>query len=403
MLAYRIALRYLFSKKSHGVVNIISLISIIGVAVATAAIIIVLSIFNGFSHLAADHLSSLDPQVKIMAVKGKTIANADSLALALQGLAYVERAIPVVEERGLMICDNSQMPVIFKGVPKDYGSFAGIDSVMVEGEYVDSRDGMNTTQISGGVAVKTGARAAAGTVASLYVPRRIGSINPANPATAFNGAELIVSGIFQIGQSEYDADHIFIDLATARDLLQYTTEASSVDLKLVPGTDEEAAIKQIREAIGLNYNALTRLQQQEESFRMIQIEKWITFLMLSFILLIASFNIISTLSLLVIEKRDNMDTIRALGAPLSMIRRIFIVMGWLISLCGGIIGIIFGTLLSLAQERFGLIKLSGDPNALTINAYPVHVEWADLALVLLSVGIIGLLTSQVTRLFVNNK
>lgn len=399
MLAWKIALRYLFSKKSHGVVNVISIISVSGVAVATAAIIIVLSIFNGFTRLAASHLSILDPQVKITAAKGKTIVNADSLAEALRELPIVSEAIPIIEERGLLIFGNEQMPVMFKGVPQGYNTFTGIDSAMVEGIYAYGYEGNALAQISGGVAMRSGARSGGDNVISLYVPRRLGRINPANPAASFSGQDFSVSGIFQIGQSEYDADHIFIPIESARDLLQYTTEATSVDIELSPDTDAAKAIKEIKNAIGEGYLVLDRMEQQQEAFRMIQVEKWITFLLLAFILVIASFNIISTLSLLVIEKRFNMATLRALGAPQSMIRRIFIIEGWLISICGGMLGIILGTLLSLAQQHFGFIKLSADPNALTITSYPVEVQGSDLLMVMILVVIVGFLTSQMTRLF----
>lgn len=399
----RVALRYLFSKKSHGAVNIISVISVVGVAVATMAIIIVMSIFNGFTQLAASQLSVLDPQMKVMPDKGKVIVNADSMVEVLSALPYVASAVPVVEERGLVISDNKQMPVVMKGVPEAYNTFCGIDSVMVEGRYIDDVGEIATTQIGSGVAMKTDTRATFNNAISLYVPRRLGRINPANPAASFMGVDLLVSGVFQTGQSEYDFDHIFLNIDRARELLQYSTEATSVEVTLADDTDEVYALNDIRQVLGPDYKVLNRLQQQEEAFRMIEIEKWVTFLMLAFILIIASFNIISTLSLLVIEKRDNMATMRALGASRRMVRRIFIIQGWLISVCGGAVGIVVGTILSLAQQHFGFIKLSGDPEHLTVEAYPVNVEWNDLAVVFAVVIIVGFLTSQVTRLFINEK
>lgn len=399
MLAWKVALRYLFSKKSHGVVNIISVISVVGVAVATMAIIIVMSIFNGFTRLAASQLSALDPQIKVVPVTGKVIAEADSLAGVLSELPYVESAVPVVEERGLVISENMQMPVMMKGVPEAYNKLCDIDSVMVDGEYLDDVGDVAIAQIGSGVAMKTGVRASFNNAISLYVPRRLGRINPANPAAAFMGTDLMVSGVFQTGQSEYDFNHIFLNIDRARELLQYTSEATSVEVALSDGTGEEEALKGVRAAICPGYKALTRLQQQEEAFRMIEIEKWVTFLMLAFILIIASFNIISTLSLLVIEKRDNMATMRALGASRSLVRRIFIIQGWLISVCGGAIGIVVGTILSLAQQHYGFIRLSGDPEHLTVQAYPVQVECTDLLTVFALVVLVGFLTSQVTRLF----
>lgn len=399
MLAWKVALRYLFSKKSHGVVNIISVISVVGVAVATMAITIVMSIFNGFTRLAASQLSMLDPQVKVVPDSGKVITDPDSLIGVLQDLPFVASAVPVVEERGLVISESMQMPVMMKGVPEAYNTLCGIDSVMVDGQYLDDISDIATAQIGSGVAMKTGIRASFNNAISLYVPRRVGRINPANPAASFMSADLRVTGVFQTGQSEYDFNYIFLNIDHVRDLLQYTTEATSVELVIRPGTDEAAALKQLRSLLGPRFKVLNRLQQQEEAFRMIEIEKWVTFLMLAFILMIASFNIISTLSLLVIEKRDNMQTMRALGAPLRLVRRIFIIQGWLISVAGGAIGIAVGTLLSLAQQHFGFIKLSGDPDHLSVAAYPVQVEWQDLVIVFTLVVLIGFLTSQVTRFF----
>lgn len=399
MLAWKIALRYLFSKKSHGVVNIISVISVVGVAVAAMAITIVMSIFNGFSQLAASQLSALDPQIKIVPSSGKVIADAGSLADAVRGLPEVAQVVPVLEERALVMAGNQQMPVVMKGVPEGYNSFCRIDSVMVDGQYLDDIGEIGMAQIGSGVAMKTGVRANYNNGISIYVPRRVGRINPANPAASFMGADLVVSGVLQVGQSEYDFDRVFLNIDRARELLQYTTEATALEIAIAPNTGEDKAIKAIEAALGPDYKVLTRLQQQEEAFRMIEIEKWVTFLMLAFILVIASFNIISTLSLLVIEKRDNMATMRAMGAPQSLVRRIFIIQGWLISGCGGAIGIAAGTLLSLAQQHFGFVKLSGDPSHLTLDAYPVHVEASDLLVVFAAVVLVGFLTSQVTRLF----
>lgn len=393
------ALRYLFSKKSHGVVNIISVISVVGVAVAAMAITIVMSIFNGFTQLAASQLSALDPQMKVVPAEGKVIADADSLASLLAALPAVAEVVPVVEERALVMAGNMQMPVVMKGVPEGYDRFCRIDSVMVDGQYLDDVGDIGMAQIGSGVAMKTGVRANYNNEISLYVPRRMGRINPANPAASFMGADLVVSGVFQIGQSEYDYDRVFINIDRARELLQYTTEATALEIAVADGTGEADAVKAVEAAVGPEYKVLTRLQQQEEAFRMIEIEKWVTFMMLAFILIIASFNIISTLSLLVIEKRANMETMRAMGAPRSMVRSIFIIQGWLISVCGGAIGIVCGTLMSLAQQHFGFIKLSGNPENLTVEAYPVHVEGMDLLIVFGVVVLVGFLTSQVTRLF----
>jgi ABC-type lipoprotein release transport system permease subunit len=236
----------------------------------------------------------------------------------------------------------------------------------------------------------------------LYVPRRQGRINPANPAAAFTSASVAVSGVFQVNQSDIDADGVIIPLDVARDLLDYTTEASAVEVSTAKGTDIETVKQTIAQKLGSEYSVKNRLEQRVESFRMISIEKWVTFMMLIFVLVIALFNIISTLSLLVIEKRDNMATLRAFGATQSMVRRVFILEGWLITAVGGIVGIALGVGLTLAQQNYQLIKISGDPSTLTIVAYPVHLLGSDLLVVFAAVLATGLLTAQITRIFLKS-
>lgn len=399
MLAWRIALRYLFSKKSHSAVNIISIISVAGVAVATAAIVIVLSIFNGFQVLSETHLSAIDPQLKVVPTAGKAFSDADSIIAEIMSVGGVASAVPVIEERGLLIYADNQMPVIFKGVPDNYADVVDLDGVIIDGGAEQEAFDKPAMLLSVGVAVQTNSRP--GSIASLYVPRRVGRINPANPSAAFRGTELIATGVTQVNQQEYDTDYVFIPLESARDLLEYTSQATAIEIALVPGANSSDVAKSLNAKLK-GAKALTRAQQEEHSFKIIMIEKWVTFLMLAFILIIASFNIISTLSLLVIEKRDNMVTLRALGAPKRLVTDIFVCQGWLISVAGGTIGIILGTLLSLAQQWGKLIKLAGDPNQLTITYYPVRVLPSDLLVVLALVAVVALISSQATRLFNKN-
>lgn len=400
MLASRIAWRYALSKKSHGAVNIISAISVAGVAVATAAIVVVLSVFNGFTRLAASRLSAIDPDLRIVPADAPVFADADSLALVLEALPQIARAVPVVQERGLAICGSSQMPVMFKGVPDSYAAaVSGIGSLIIDGACAltyPPGSGQAAALTSSGAAVGLNARP--GHQFSLYVPRRLGRINPASPQTAFRGAELVTAGVWEVEQSEYDADFMFIPLDQARSLLEYGTEGTAIEASVAPGVDPADAARAVEAAMGGRVRALSREQQENNSFKMIMIEKWVTFLMLAFILVIASFNIISTLSLLVIEKRDNMATLRALGATKGLVRKVFAWQGWLISLAGGVAGIALGTALALAQEHFGIIKLAGDPARMTISVYPVGVEGADLLAVLALVALVAAAASLSTLL-----
>ncbi len=404
MLALRVALRYLAAPKSHRAVNIITFISMAGVAVATMAIIVVLSVFNGFSDLAKSHLSRIDPDFKVTAAKGKVFAGADSIAHALGNIDGIKAAAPSLQERGLLTAADTQMPVVFKGVsPEGIYSCADIDNLLIDGIYSPTNlmpDSCAGAQITVGVAIDMKLRPSPQATAELYVPRREGRINPANPAASYRSLPLAVTGVIRVDQPEYDADFMFIPLDKARELLEYSDgEASEIDIRLAPDASATKVRSSIEDALGRGFIVQNRMEQQADTFRMISIEKWVTFLMLVFILVIASFNIVSTLSLLVIEKRDNMATMRALGAPKSMITNIFITEGALITAIGGIIGAAIGIALSLIQQHFGLIKLSGDPSALTIDVYPVRLEWADVLPVVAAVAITGFLIAQLSRIF----
>ena len=405
MLSLRIALRYLLAKKSHTAVNVISWISIAGVAVATMAIMVVLSVFNGFTDLATSHLALIDPDLKAVRADGRVILEADSVADALRRLPAVAAASPTLSERGLALsAGGEQMPVVFKGV--DRSGYAKVvpdlEEAVVDGEFmtVDAADSTAalTATLAVGPAVGLALRPTPYEALELYVPRRTGRINPANPGAAYRGEKFAVDAVFSVNQPEYDTDFMLIPLSSARNLLEYTEhEASAIEICLRPGADADDAAKAVAAALGGDFEVLNRYEQQPEAFRMISIEKWVTFLMLIFILLIASFNIISTVSLLIIEKRDNMATLRALGASKSAVGRIFALEGWLITLFGGIIGTLLGLALSLAQQHFGFVKLGADPTTLTIDAYPVRVEATDALMVVLAVALVGGMISCISR------
>lgn len=401
--AFRIALRYLRAKKSHTAVNVITWISVAGVAVAAMAMVAVLSIFNGFSDLAASHLALIDPELRVERADGRIIANADSLACSLRDMAGVSGAVPILESRALLVGADKQTPVVFRGVHPDYGRLSGIRGTIIEGQYalnVDDADSTSAAVIAVGVANKLLSAPGADRRLTLYVPRRTGRINPANPSAAFLGEPIAVSGIFAIGQNDYDADFIIIPIDAARSLLEYDDhQAGAIEIFTDTDAPADALKRDIASRLGDEYTIKNTIEQHHESFRMIAIEKWITFMMLLFILVIALFNIVSTLSLLVIEKRGNMATLRALGADASMVRRVFIYEGWLVTLLGGLIGIILGIILVLLQQHFGIIRLSGDAASLAVEAYPVRLALGDLAATAAAVTLTGLLASQATRLF----
>lgn len=399
MVSLRIALRYLFSHKSHHAVNIISRISVAGVGVATAAIVCVLSVFNGFSRLASDRLSHIDPELRIEPLAGKSIEGADTLVSLLKASTEVEAVCPVIEERALAIYGGVQQPVRIKGVPEEYGAVSDIGGIVIDGEFLIHDGDYGCATLSVGSAISLGAHPGYYTPLEIYVPHRVGRINPAVPMSAFRADTLLVSGVYEVDQSEYDADMVIVPLESARQLLDMPSQASAIEIKLSPGISIRQARKSIEVLAGNDLVVKDRLMQQEESFRMIAVEKWVTFAMLAFILIVASFNVISTMSMLILEKRDNISTLRALGAGPSMIRRIFMLEGWLISLFGGLAGVVIGVVLCLAQQWGGFIKLNGDPSQLSVNVYPVHLEMVDLLAVGVLVSVIGLVTGFVASGF----
>lgn len=402
-LPLRIAWRYLMSKKGHQAVNVISIVAVCGIVVATAALICVLSVFNGFRGLIMGKLAMLDPEVAITATMGKTINNADSIIDAVSGIPEVERAVPVIEDQALAMYAQLQMPVRLKGVPDDYNTMNQIDSVIVDGQW-KLRDQVSRYAVAGaGPAVRLCVRPDFIGMVRLYAPQRQGHVNIANPMGAFRQDSLFVSGIFQLQQNNYDADLIYVPLDMARDLFDYETEATQVEVKLAAGANEQQAMHAITQALGDGYLVKNRLMQQSEAYRLVNIEKWMAFLLLAFILIIATFNVISTLSLLIIEKDDSIATLRALGANDRQISRIFVLQGWLITLVGAITGVVIGLILCLCQQRFGWLHLSGDPANMIIDAYPVEVQWTDVLVTLALVAAVGLLTSMVTALIMRRR
>ncbi len=397
-LPLKIAWRYLMSKKGHQAVNIISIVAVCGVVVATAALICVLSVFNGFRGLIMGKLAQLDPQVAITATMGKTINDADSVINAVSVIPGVERAVPVIEDQALAIYAQMQMPVRLKGVPDDYNTMNQMDSVIVDGQW-KLRDQVSRYAVTGaGPAIRLMVRPDFLGMVRLYAPQRQGSVNIANPMGAFRQDSLFVSGIFQVQQNNYDADLIYVPLDMARELFDYESEATQIEVKLTPDANEQQVMRGITQALGDSYQVKNRLMQQREAYRLVNIEKWMAFLLLAFILVIATFNVISTLSLLIIEKDDSIATLRALGANDRQISRIFVLQGWLITLTGAITGVIIGLILCLCQQQFGWLRLSGDSANMIVSAYPVEVEWTDVLVTLVLVAAVGLLTSMVTAL-----
>ncbi len=402
-LPLKIACRYLVSKKGHQAVNIISIVAVCGVVISTAALICVLSVFNGFRGLIMGKLAKLDPQVAITATLGKTINNADSVIDVVSSIEGVTRVVPVIEDQALAIYAQMQMPVRLKGVPDDYNTMNDMDSLIVDGEW-KLRDEVSRYVVAGaGPAVRLMVRPESLGMLRLYAPQRQGRVNLANPMGAFRQDSVFLSGVFQLQQNSYDADLIFVPLDMARELFDYETQATQIEVQLAPGASERQVMNSIHQALGNSYQVKNRLMQQREAYRLVNVEKWMAFLLLAFILVIATFNVISTLSLLIIEKDASIATLRALGAHDRQISRIFVLQGWLITLVGAVTGVVIGLVLCVCQQQFGWLRLSGDPANMIISAYPVEVQWMDVIITFALVAAVGLLTSMVTALIMRRR
>lgn len=392
----KIAFRYLKAKKTHSAVNIISIISICGVILTTAAIVCVLSVFNGFSWLMGNNLAKLDPQISISAHEGKVVNNADSIIEIVNNIDGVAIAMPVITEQALAVYHDKQMPITMKGVPHDYNRLSDINDAILYGDYLLKDSINNYTILSIGAAA--GLQSATGfyDAMHIYTPKRIGRVNIANPSGAFRTDSVFVSGIYKVDQLSYDRDMIYVPIEISRRLLDYPNEATSIEVKLHPNANEGSTLNAIQTALGNSFAVKDRFMQQESVHKMVNMEKWITFILLVFILIIAAFNVVSSLSLLIIEKNDSIQTFRNLGATNKQISNIFITEGILITIVGAIFGIILGVVLCLLQQEFGLIKLSGNADAVIVSSYPVKVIWTDIIIVFALDIIIGLLTSLVT-------
>lgn len=402
-LPVRIAWRYLRAPKSHSAVNAIAITSVVGVAVATAAIICVLSVFNGFRNLLNDSLDTLAPDVLITPASGKVFDNPESLLIKVRNTEGVEIAMPSVVDNALAIFNAREMPVRIHGVvSRVYTQITSVDSIIAEGKPMTGFTPRDAA-ISIGIARQLGVFNASDEHLFIFAPKREGRVNLANPSMSFVSDSVNVAAIFHAMQSEYDENTIICDIEIARSLFQYEGEATSIEVRGEPGVSPQALAGAIRRSLGDGIIVKDRMQQQEMNFRMVSIEKWVTFLLMVFILLIASFNIISTLCMLIIEKQRSMSTLSSMGMTRGSIGRVFWWESILVSLFGGVSGVVAGILLCLLQQHFGIIKLGGDPETMVVSAYPVAVVWTDILISLAPVVAIGLLTASISSAFAKSR
>lgn len=398
-LSLRIAYRYLIARKSHAAVNIISLVSMVGVALAVAAMVVVMSVFNGFAGFTASRVTALEADLTVLPDSGKVIADAPAVAGIVSRIDGVARVDETIEERAFAIHGDFQAPVRMRGVDPDSPFMKRLGGMTIDGGCaVGDIDGYGMAMMSVGASNALRAAPSGDYAVRIYEPRRIGRISPANPARAFRADSVWVAGVFRSDTEEADADMMVVSLATARRLLDYTSEASFIEVTLDPGADIARVKRQIEKALPDGLTVKEPIERQAEAFRMINMEKWVTLLMLTFILIIAAFNILSTMGMLMAEKRSNMAVMRWLGAPASMAGAIFGWLGALITLAGGVAGLLLGCGVTLLQQYCGIVKMTvSDPGALALDVYPVKLLGADLPVVAVIVVVVALVAAFITR------
>ena len=389
-----IARRYLFSKKSTNAINIISGISVIGVAVATMALVVTLSVFNGFHDLVASFFTTFDPQLKVTPVMGKTVAADDPILTQIKQLPEVDVATESVEDQALVIYRGRQAMVTVKGVEDNFDQLTHIKEILLgDGEYE-----LHAADMFYGIpGIRLAEQLGTGYLyeepLKVYAPRREGQLNMANPMDGLVEDELFSPGvIFQVSQSKYDKNYILTSIDFARRIFEQQGMISALELRLKPGSNFERVKSEIKEIVGDKYYVKDRFEQQDDTFKIMKIEKLMAYIFLTFILMIACFNIIGSLSMLIIDKKDDVVTLRNLGASDKQIVHIFLFEGRMISAIGAILGIILGLALCWAQQTFGLVKLGSSSASFVVNAYPVSVHPEDVILIFITVLVVGFLS-----------
>lgn len=399
-LPFYIAKRYLVSKKTQNAIHIISGISVLGVAVGTMALIVILSVFNGFDELIKSLYSTFDPEIKITLSEGKTFSPDTPEFSEVRNLQNVLYFSEVLEENVLLRYGERQYIATMKGVDEEFENITGIDTMLVEGEFVLNDKNRPYAVIGQGVAYFLGVGLTFLNPINIYSIKRTGNVSM-NPEQAINRKFIFPSGIFSIEQ-EHNSRYIIVPITFARELLGYQDEVSAIELKLQPGANEELLQDEIAEILGNQFLVQNRNEQNALFYRIMKSEKWAIFFILSFILIIASFNIIGSLTMLILDKKDDIRTLRNLGASDTLIRRIFLMEGWMISILGAICGLLIGSLISWLQSRFGLIKLSGS-GSFIIDAYPVVYKVQDVLKVFFTVLLIGFIAAWYPVKYISRK
>lgn len=382
-----IAKRYLIAKKKHTAINIISIISIVGIAIGAFSLIVILSVFNGFELLIEKSFNAFDPDIKITAKKGKTFIPDSSVFDSIYNLEEVKNYSEIVEDIALLRYDDYQQPATVKGVQDNYPDMTGIDTMIYEGKFQLWDKHHPNAIVGAGLRYHLSINLNFINPIIMYAPKE----NSRMLHNAFNRESLFPSGVFMI-ERETDSKYILVPLKFARQLFGYSKEVTAIELQLDKNLNEKKAQKKIKEILGNKFDVKNRYEQKEFFYKVMRTEKWFISAILTFILIIASFNIIGSITMLIIDKKNDMITLRSMGAGKNTIKNIFLFEGWLICLTGTISGLSLGSLLCWIQEKFGIIKLQG-ANSFIVSSYPIDMQFNDFIFILGVVTFIGFLTS----------
>ena len=392
-MSYRlfIARRYLFSRKSHHAINIISGISVAGVAIATMAMVCTLSVFNGFRDLVAGLFTAFDPQLRVTLTEGTSVSQDDEALQRLRRHPDVKVYTPVMEGQALVVQDRRQQVVTVMGVADNFPEQASINNILYgDGSFCLHADVLEYGVLGLRLAARLGLPANFPDPLQVYAPKRGERVNMASPLSSFNHDELQSPGVvFNVQQSRYDDNYIITSLGFAQRLFDQRGRVTSVELRLRDGVSLSSAKRELRQLLGARFQVQDRFEQQADVFRIMRIEKLISFVFLTFILLIACFNIIGSLSMLMIDKRQDVRTLRSLGATDGQVCDIFMLEGRMISLAGAAVGLLLGLALCWLQQEFGLISMGSSAGSFIVEAYPVSVHVGDLVIVFLTVLVVG--------------
>lgn len=386
-----VARHYLFSRKKTHAINVISIISVIGVAVATMALVIVLSVFNGFQDLMASFFTNFDPQLKVVPTEGKTRPADDPILTEIRKLPQVDVATETLEDQALAVYNGNQAMVMVKGVDDNFAELTHITDIV----YGEGTFDLHTANLEIGTpGIRLAQTLGLGTrwqnYLHIYAPARNGQLDLSDPTSGFVEDSLFSSGlVFNVKQSKYDKNYILTSIGFARNLFGQQGMLSALEIRLKAGSDLDAVKKKMQEIAGTKYKVLDRYEQQAGTYKIIKVEKFMAYLFLTFILIVACFNIVGSLSMLIIDKKDDAQTLSNLGATNHQIRQIFLFEGRMISVIGAVVGIALGLLLCGLQQAFGFVRMGGSDGTFVVNAYPVSVHYVDVFFIFVTVIIVG--------------